>query len=97
MDTMDQCYRRNDDFVFRRIEDETLLVPIRDNVGDMGSIYSLNEMGAFIWEQLDGQSKLAAVKAKITEAYNVSSQEAEADLSEFLRDLIEIKAVLRVA
>jgi len=90
---LDQCYRRDENFVFRCIEDETILVPIKDNVGDMGSIYNLNAMGAFIWEQLDGQKKLEAVKDKIVEEYEVSSLEAEADLSEFVTDLMEIEAV----
>lgn len=93
MIALEKCYRRNENFVFRRIEDETILVPIKDNVGDMGSIYNLNEMGAFIWEQLDGQGKLEAVRDKILEEYEVSARDAEADLSEFMIDLIEIEAV----
>ena len=89
-------YRRNENFVFRRIEDETILVPIKDNVGDMGSIYSFNEIGALIWEHLDGERNLAAIKDKILNAYEVSSREVEADLSEFVTDLVEIEAVIRV-
>jgi Coenzyme PQQ synthesis protein D (PqqD) len=93
---LEQCYRRNENFVFRRIEDETILVPIKDNVGDMGSIYNLNEIGAFIWEQLDGERNLKTIKDKILDEYEVSLQEAEADLNEFINDLIEIDAVIRV-
>ena len=90
---LEKCYCRNENFVYRRIEDETILVPIKDNVGDMGSIYNLNEIGAFIWEQLDGQKKLKTVKEKILATYDVSSRDAEADLSAFMDDLIEIEAV----
>jgi hypothetical protein len=90
---LEKCYSRNENFVYRRIEDETILVPIKDNVGDMGSIYSLNEIGAFIWEQLDGRKKLGAVKEKILQGYEVAPREAEKDLSEFVTDLIEIEAV----
>jgi len=90
---LEHCYRRNENFVFRRIEDETILVPIKDNVGDMGSIYNLNEIGAFIWEHLNGERNLEAVRDKILEEYEVSPQEAEADLNEFINDLIEIEAV----
>jgi len=93
MTDLEQCYCKNESFVFRRIENETILVPIKDNVGDMGSIYSLNEIGAFIWEQLDGQHKLKSVKGKIVDEYEVSPQEAEADLKAFVTDLIEIEAV----
>ena len=86
-------YRRNENFVFRRIEDETILVPIKDNVSDMGSIYNLNAIGAFIWEHLDGEHDLHDVKKLILNEYDVSPQQAETDLSEFVSDLIELKAV----
>lgn len=88
-----KCYCRNENFVFRRIEDETILVPIKDNVSDMGSIYSLNEIGAFIWEQLDGSRNLVTVHDKIIDEYEVSHQKAEADLRAFMNDLIEIEVV----
>jgi len=93
---LDQRYQRNENFVFRRIEDETILVPIRNNVGDMGSIYSLNEIGAFVWEHLDGGRNLATIKDKILDEYEVSPREAEADLSAFMTDLVEIEAVSQV-
>ena len=92
---LNQRYQRNENFVFRRIEDETILVPIKDNVGDMGSIYSFNETGALIWEHLDGEQNLAAIKDRIMAEYAVSSRQVEADMREFLADLIEIDAVFR--
>ena len=93
---LNHCYQRNENFVFRRIEDETILVPIKDNVGDMGSIYSFNETGALIWEHLDGEQKLAAIRDRIVAEYDVPSREAEADMREFVTDLIEIEAVILV-
>jgi hypothetical protein len=48
MTAAEQTYKRNENFVFRQIENETILVPIKDNVGDMNCIYNLNEVGAFI-------------------------------------------------
>jgi hypothetical protein len=89
---LNHCYQRNENFVFRRIEDETILVPIKDNVGDMGSIYSFNETGALIWEHLDGELNLAAIKDRIIAEYQVSSREVEADMRGFVTDLVEIKA-----
>ena len=44
---------RNENFVFRHIVEEMVLVPIRQNVAELDSIYTLNELGAFIWEHLD--------------------------------------------
>ncbi len=90
---LEHRYRRNDNFVFRRIEDETILVPIKDNVGDMGSIYSLNEIGAFIWEHLDGDRRLNTIMELILDEYDVSTNQAELDVNEFIVDLVDIDAV----
>ena len=62
MPEIDQAFQKNENFVFRQIDDETILVPIKNNVGDMGSIYNLNEVGAFVWEHLDGNKKLLDIK-----------------------------------
>ena len=42
-------YERNSEFIFRRIVDELVLVPVRQDVADMDCIYTTNTMGAFIW------------------------------------------------
>ena len=62
MKELTEKYRKNEDFVYRKIQDETILVPIKDNVGDMGSIYDLNEVAAFIWEHLDGEKRLLDIR-----------------------------------
>lgn len=93
MKNLDQRYKRNEDFVYRKIEDETILVPIKNNVGDMGSIYNLNEVGAFIWEHLDGEKTLEDLKNMVTAEFDVSDQEAEEDLIQFVDDLKDIEAI----
>jgi hypothetical protein len=91
---LNQRYQRNENFVFRRIEDETILVPIKDNVGDMGSIYNLNEVGALVWELLDGQKTLHDIRDSLVAQFEVSTQEAQADLGEFINQLKTIDAVI---
>jgi hypothetical protein len=88
-----QIYRRNDSFVFRRIEGETILVPIRDNVGDLDCIYSLNPVGALVWEHLDGSHDLDAIKNRIAAEYDVTDDKAEADLLSFINEMKTIAAV----
>ena len=93
MEIIGRVYKKNESFVFRKIEAETLLVPIKDNVGDMGSIYNLNDVGAFVWEQIDGVKSLQDIKNRMLEEYEVSSREAENDLFEYIDQLKEIDAV----
>ena len=94
MQRIDKVFQKNENFVFRQIDDETILVPIKNNVGDMGSIYNLNEVGAYIWEHLDGEKTLSDIKNKIAVEFEVSPETAEEDLMEFVNQLEEIEAVL---
>ena len=93
---MQKKYRRNENFVYRRIGDETVLVPIKDNVGDMDSIYSLNEVGAFIWEKIDGTRRLIDIKEMMVVEYDVGNDEAEKDLLELIGQLEEMGSILKV-
>jgi len=87
-------FKRNENFVFRKIGDEMILVPIKDNVGDMGYIYNFNELAAFVWENFDGKDRLQDIKNSIVEEFEVSAQQAEKDLCEFVDDLKEIGAIV---
>jgi hypothetical protein len=93
MPAPESIYRRNENFVFRRIEGETILVPIRGNVADLEFIYRLNPVGALVWEHLDGATDQKTIHALLTREYEVSDQEAEADLRAFIADLQSIAAV----
>jgi hypothetical protein len=90
---LDQIFRCNDNFVFRRIEGETILVPIRANVGDLDCLYSLNTVGARIWESLDGARDLGAVRDLLVAEYDVDAGEVEADLLAFVGEMASIDAL----
>jgi hypothetical protein len=96
MPEIDQVFQKNENFVFRQIDDETILVPIKDNLGDMGSIYNLNEVGAFVWKHFNGQASLADIRQMILDTFEVSEREADIDLSDFVNQLKEIDAILPV-
>ncbi|TET24447.1 MAG: PqqD family protein, partial [Candidatus Aminicenantes bacterium] len=73
--------------------DEVILVPIRQNVGDLESISTLNDVAARIWELIDGKMKVREIKDKIIEEFDVTPQEAEKDLVEYIKQLEKIEAV----
>jgi len=87
-------YRRNENLVFRRIGDETILVPIRDHVGGMSFIYNLNETAEFVWEHLDGKRSLLDIQERLVSVFDVEPERAERDLSDLMEELKEIHAVL---
>ena len=94
MDFLEKVYKKSESIVSRRIGDEYILVPIRQDVGDLESIYTLNETAALIWELIDGKTQVSEIKEKIVEEFEVEPQEAEKDLIEHLKQLEGIKAII---
>jgi len=94
MHLLDKVYKKSDSIVFRKIADEFILVPIRQNVGDLESISTLNEVAARIWELIDGNMKVSEIKDKIIEEFEVTPQQAEKDLIEYLQQLEGIEAII---
>ena len=89
-------YERNPDYIFRRIVDELVLVPIRQDVADMDCIYTMNPVGALIWERLEGGATLAALQAAVVDQFAADPQVVAEDLLEFLAELEAAGAVWRV-
>lgn len=97
MDELTQSiYRHDPNIVSRLIAGEIILVPIRKNVGDMESIYTLNETAARIWELIDGQRSAAEVLEQILSEFDIDPTEAEHDLTELLQDLSGIGALVKL-
>lgn len=93
---MTRRYARNPDFIFRKIADETILVPVRSTGKGAGSVYTLNEVGAAIWDLLDGNNTVVDVRDRLLERFEVTPEVAEADVQEFLARLASVRAVLPV-
>ena len=79
--------------VFRRIADECILVPVRRSVGDVESIYTLNQVAARTWELIDGRRRVREIRELIIEEFDVGATEAEEDLLTLLQQLNEIGAI----
>jgi len=90
---MDTIFKKSENVVFRKIEDEYILVPISRQAGDVDSIFTLNEIGGRIWELIDGEISFGEIRDTIVEEFEVSSEVAGADVAGFLKQLEDIGAV----
>lgn len=81
------CYEKTDNLVTRKIAGETILVPVSSNVGDLESIYTLNEVGSRIWELIDGKTSLKVLKDKIQTEFDVPEDIVEQDIQEIVSSL----------
>jgi hypothetical protein len=88
-----RVYKKNGNIVYRKIADEFIMVPIRNDVSDLSSIYTLNEVGARIWELIDGKREVSKIKKIIIEEFEVDPKEAEADIVELLGQLEAIGGI----
>ena len=85
----DAIYRHVPDIVLRRIADEAVLVPVRSNVGDLDSIFTLNQTAITIWSALDGMTPLHRVIDVVCDEYEIDRETAAADTREILAQLAE--------
>lgn len=93
MTKLESVYRRSPRMVSRRIADDHVLVPIVGRGADLDSIFTLNRVGAFIWDCIDGTSTGKAIVQAIVERFDVEPVAAEADYARFMEQLASIQAV----
>ena len=80
-------FRPSPDIVCRRVGDESVLVPVRQNVGNLDSVYTLSPVAARVWELLDGARDAALIIETICEEYEVDPATAARDVEELLAAL----------
>jgi hypothetical protein len=73
--------------VTRKTGNEYVLVPVADNIADMNSVYTINETGAFIWEQIDGEKTIGEIIDLLTKQYEIDKDTASADVFEFIGNM----------
>jgi hypothetical protein len=94
MQDLQKVFKKSDSMVSRKIGSESSLVPIRQNAGDLDSIYTLNDTAAYIWELIDGKKSVGEIKKRILDEFEVTSGDVERDLAEHLQQLRTLKAIV---
>jgi hypothetical protein len=73
--------------VARKTGEEYVLIPVSNNIADMDSLYTLNESGAFLWEQIDGEKSVGDLISALMNEYDVDYETALSDVTGFLDNL----------
>ena len=81
-------------FVTRRIAGETIIVPVTGDIADLNSVFTLNEVGSFIWELVDGRRSAQAIAEAVSAEFDVDMKRAGTDVDELLTAL-EAKGLAR--
>jgi Coenzyme PQQ synthesis protein D (PqqD) len=89
-------YRKESGLVTRSIAGETIIVPVRRGVGDLDSIYTLNEVGTRIWQLLEAGPATPEIARVLSREFEVDERVAEADVEAFLGSLLSSRLVRAV-
>ena len=97
MHTLERLFQKDSLIVSRRIADEVILVPIRQKLGEVNCIYTLNEAAAHIWQLIDGKRSLKSLRDSMVEAFQVQESKAQEDLIMLIEQLKEVGAIQEVS
>jgi hypothetical protein len=84
-----KVFEKTDSIVSRRIAGELFLVPISGDLANMQRIFALTAVAEFIWEKLDGRMNLNEIRRHVLDRFDVSEEQAEADIKEFVTELLK--------
>lgn len=87
MAEMNSVPSRSPSIVTRKTGNEYVLVPVTNNIADMNSVYTLNETGAFIWEQIDGKKSVEEIINILIDKYEIDGETATRDVMAFINNL----------
>ena len=72
-----------DGFMLKKILDDYIVVPTGDNIVDFAVAVSLNETGAFLWQQLENEKTVYELADALAVEYDVTPDEVIGDVVEF--------------
>ena len=78
-----------DGFILKKIAGSTVVVPVGENLVNLQLMLSLNESGAFLWQQLQKDRTREELLAAMQAEYDVDAETAAADIDAFLNNLKE--------
>ncbi len=85
--TDSRVFAHRGEFALRQVGGESILVPIRNHVGELDSVFVLTAVAARIWQLFDGVRDVDSIITVICSEYDVQADVARADLEELLTSL----------
>ena len=82
-------YVKKGEFAFRVVVGEGVLVPIRGGVGDLHSIFTMNEVGTAIWGLLGPERTTGEIARLVCDEFEVTPEQAALDVEKFVTTLCE--------
>lgn len=91
-----QLYIKKTGFVEKHIGNELVIVPLVNSVAKMEKVFSLNELGSFIYNLLSSEQSKDQLLDSILEEFNIDYETAAKDLQLFLNKTVESGIVVNL-
>ena len=75
------------EFVVRQIMDDTVAIPVGKTALKFNGMIMLNDVSKIIWDCLEQGTDVNGIVTAVTEAFEVSDEDARMDILEFLEKL----------
>jgi len=85
-----ELYVRANLAVTRCVAGETLVLPVRGDIGDLACFYSLNGAGTAIWKALEKPKSFRDLCDVLDGRYDIGREKAEEDVALFVRDICSL-------
>ncbi len=87
---LNSIYAPSEDVVAREVGGEFIIIPIASGIGDLeDEIFSLNETGRAIWDNLNGKRSLKDVAKDLSFKFEGSPKEIEKDVIGLTEELLK--------
>lgn len=78
------------ELIKREIAGDVILVPVGKTALENNGLFMLNEVGGFLWDQLEEAEDRDDLVRKLLEAYDVQESTAKEDVDAFLKKLYKM-------
>lgn len=88
-----KVFKKNENFIARKIGDEIILVPVYETSKDLDCIYNFNESAMRVWELINGKRTIEEIRKILQEEYEGTEEEIKEQLNSLIDELRDINAV----
>lgn len=78
------------DFILKEIAGEFIVIPVGKNLVDFNAVITLNETGAFLWNQMQNDCDISHLIEALVSEFDVDEETAGADIDEFIKKLTSV-------
>jgi len=86
-------YKKVSEHIEKKVGDELVIVPVASAVAQMNKVFSLNEIGSYIYENLTDPLTEEDIVKMVTEEFDVEATVAQKDIKAFLKEAIKAKVI----